>query len=210
MAALMSAGDATGGDCLAQSSQGAETLTNPEPGFFILGSKPYGRRTDFLMRVGWEQVDEVFELLGLEPALTDFRTAQSAWVGGPAAALVDVANRRAQSPNDRSLLDHALRASYILLLDVVAAKLFVNFILRPLPQFHSDQEVVLKTPLCFLEPFAKLNTTLVEFRNRKLWEYRHLLSERLKIIPEQQKIISAVVDVLQTFCCVQNRMDDCK
>jgi cation diffusion facilitator CzcD-associated flavoprotein CzcO len=63
-AALMSAGGSTDGDCLAQSSQGAETLTNPEPGFFILGSKSYGRRTDFLMRVGWQQVDEVFELLG--------------------------------------------------------------------------------------------------------------------------------------------------
>jgi len=63
-AALMSVGGSTGGDCLAQSSQGAETLTNPEPGFFILGSKSYGRRTDFLMRVGWEQVDEVFDLVG--------------------------------------------------------------------------------------------------------------------------------------------------
>ncbi len=63
-AALISSSGATGGDCLAQTSQGVETLTNPEPGFFILGSKSYGRRTDFLMRVGWEQVDEVFQLLG--------------------------------------------------------------------------------------------------------------------------------------------------
>ncbi|MCP5116876.1 MAG: monooxygenase, partial [bacterium] len=39
------------------------TLKNPEPGFFILGSKSYGRRNDFLMRVGWEQVGEVFSLL---------------------------------------------------------------------------------------------------------------------------------------------------
>ncbi len=51
-------------DCLDQESQGAETLVNPEPGFFILGSKSYGRNNTFLMRVGWQQVDEVFSLLG--------------------------------------------------------------------------------------------------------------------------------------------------
>ncbi len=63
-AALLGAGgSAAGGDCLQQTSQGADTLKNPEPGFFILGSKSYGRRNDFLMRVGWEQVGEVFELL---------------------------------------------------------------------------------------------------------------------------------------------------
>ncbi|HVT59984.1 MAG TPA: hypothetical protein VHR45_16505 [Thermoanaerobaculia bacterium] len=59
-AALLGAGT---GDCLAQTSHGAETLTNPEPGFFILGSKSYGRNNTFLMRVGWEQVGEVFGLL---------------------------------------------------------------------------------------------------------------------------------------------------
>ena len=54
---------ASGGDCLDQTSHGADTLKNPEPGFFILGSKSYGRNTTFLLRVGWQQVDEVFELL---------------------------------------------------------------------------------------------------------------------------------------------------
>lgn len=58
-------GDAGGSaDCLAQTSHGVETLVNPEPGFFLLGSKSYGRNTTFLMRVGWEQVAEVFGLLG--------------------------------------------------------------------------------------------------------------------------------------------------
>lgn len=47
-------------DCLAQESPGADTLTNPEPGFFILGSKSYGRNNTFLLRTGWQQVDEVF------------------------------------------------------------------------------------------------------------------------------------------------------
>lgn len=60
-AAIIGAG--AGGDCLAQTSHGADTLTSPEPGFFILGAKSYGRNTTFLMRVGWQQVDEVFALL---------------------------------------------------------------------------------------------------------------------------------------------------
>ena len=49
-----------GGDCLAQTTHGVGTLTNPEPGLFILGSKSYGRNNTFLLRVGWEQVGEVF------------------------------------------------------------------------------------------------------------------------------------------------------
>lgn len=49
-----------GGDCLTQTSHGADTLVNPEPNFYILGIKSYGRNTNFLMRVGWEQVAEVF------------------------------------------------------------------------------------------------------------------------------------------------------
>jgi len=61
-AALLAAGG--GGDCLDQQSHGAETLLNPEPGFFLLGSKSYGRNNTFLMRVGWQQVDEVLSLLG--------------------------------------------------------------------------------------------------------------------------------------------------
>ena len=60
-AALLGAG---GADCLTQSSHGADTLVNPEPGFCILGIKSYGRNNTFLMRVGWEQVGEVFGLLG--------------------------------------------------------------------------------------------------------------------------------------------------
>jgi hypothetical protein len=60
-AALLGAGSS---DCLAQTTHGADTLANPEPGFFILGSKSYGRNNTFLMRIGWEQVGEVFGLLG--------------------------------------------------------------------------------------------------------------------------------------------------
>ena len=51
-------------DCLTQTSHGVDTLRNPEPDFFILGEKSYGRNANYLMKVGWEQVDEVFSLLG--------------------------------------------------------------------------------------------------------------------------------------------------
>lgn len=54
---------AAGGDCLQQESQGVDVLRNPEPNFFILGVKSYGRVNQFLLRVGWEQVDEVFGAL---------------------------------------------------------------------------------------------------------------------------------------------------
>ncbi|MEM6454563.1 MAG: NAD(P)-binding protein [Acidobacteriota bacterium] len=63
LAAALLGASGGGGDCLDQTSLGAETLRNPEPNFYILGRKSYGRRSDYLMRVGWEQVDEVFSLL---------------------------------------------------------------------------------------------------------------------------------------------------
>lgn len=50
-------------DCLDQTSHGPETLANPEPDFYILGSKSYGRNSTFLMRVGWQQVDDVFKMI---------------------------------------------------------------------------------------------------------------------------------------------------
>lgn len=58
-AALLGAAGGAG-DCLSQTGHGADTLVNPEPNFYVLGIKSYGRNTNFLMRVGWEQVGEVF------------------------------------------------------------------------------------------------------------------------------------------------------
>lgn len=58
-AALLAAG--AGADCLDQVSHGAQALANPEPGFYILGAKSYGRNNTFLLRVGYDQVTEVFE-----------------------------------------------------------------------------------------------------------------------------------------------------
>jgi hypothetical protein len=56
-AALLGGGEA---DCLNQESHGAEALSNPEPSFYLLGDKSYGRNNTFLLRTGWEQVDEIF------------------------------------------------------------------------------------------------------------------------------------------------------
>src|SRR5262249_32863352 len=59
-AALLKHGSA---DCLSIPAQGANTLKNPEPNFYILGSKSYGRNSNFLLRNGFEQIREVFTLI---------------------------------------------------------------------------------------------------------------------------------------------------
>jgi thioredoxin reductase len=59
----------SGGDCLTVPSQGAATLRNPEPNFYILGAKSYGRNSNFLLRTGFDQVREVFTLIMSRPDL---------------------------------------------------------------------------------------------------------------------------------------------
>jgi len=58
--ALLSVGTA---DCLTQTGHGPDTLLNPEPGFFVVGAKSYGRNSSFLMRVGFEQIRDVFRVI---------------------------------------------------------------------------------------------------------------------------------------------------
>lgn len=69
LAASLLAAAAGGGvtDCLAQPAAGLDTLRTPEPGFFVLGAKSYGRTNTFLLRVGFEQVDEVATTLAPAP-----------------------------------------------------------------------------------------------------------------------------------------------
>ena len=50
----------TPADCLDQGGHGIDALRSPEPDFFVLGSKSYGRNNTFLLKVGFEQVDDVF------------------------------------------------------------------------------------------------------------------------------------------------------
>ncbi|NNF08401.1 MAG: NAD(P)-binding domain-containing protein [Candidatus Eisenbacteria bacterium] len=56
-----------GSDCTTQSSQGANTLKSPEPNFYILGNKSYGRSNNFLLRVGHEQIRDAFQLITGNP-----------------------------------------------------------------------------------------------------------------------------------------------
>ena len=48
-------------DCLDQSTGGVDLLKTPEPNFFVLGSKSYGRNSQFLLQIGFEQIQQVFD-----------------------------------------------------------------------------------------------------------------------------------------------------
>ncbi len=50
-------------DCLTQPTATADQLRNPEPGFFVLGSRSYGRNSQFLLRNGLSQIEQVIPLL---------------------------------------------------------------------------------------------------------------------------------------------------
>ena len=52
-----------GVDCLKLASKGPEMLRNPEPNFYVLGAKSFGRNPHFLLRIGFEQVRDVFTLI---------------------------------------------------------------------------------------------------------------------------------------------------
>lgn len=57
-----------GADCLNISAGGAEMLTHPEPGYFTLGMKSYGRSPNFLLRTGYEQIETVLAFLDKQSA----------------------------------------------------------------------------------------------------------------------------------------------
>lgn len=78
-AALLSTGSST--DCLAQGNLGAEVLKNPEPDFYILGMKSYGKNSNFLLKAGFEQIRDAFKLISGNDQL-DLYTE-------PVASLVD-------------------------------------------------------------------------------------------------------------------------
>lgn len=55
--------DAGAGDCLAVPASGADMLASPEPDFYVLGNKSYGRTPSFLLRTGHQQVEDVISTL---------------------------------------------------------------------------------------------------------------------------------------------------
>jgi thioredoxin reductase len=50
-------------DCLDQKPSGGEALKTPEPNYYILGAKSFGRDSSFLVSLGLEQVREAFSLI---------------------------------------------------------------------------------------------------------------------------------------------------
>lgn len=62
-----------GGDCLQQTGHGPGSLRNPEPDFYIIGAKSYGRNSQFLLRIGFEQVRDVFTLISGDAQLDLYR-----------------------------------------------------------------------------------------------------------------------------------------
>ncbi|HTO90303.1 MAG TPA: hypothetical protein VMJ70_04165 [Candidatus Sulfotelmatobacter sp.] len=64
-AVLLSAGGSSA-DCHDVPPIGVETLSNPEPGFFILGNKSYGRINTFLLETGYRQAGDVIAALRSE------------------------------------------------------------------------------------------------------------------------------------------------
>ncbi|MBP90836.1 MAG: hypothetical protein CMJ64_29690 [Planctomycetaceae bacterium] len=64
-------------DCLDQTSHVPKTLLNPEPNFYILGAKSYGRNSDFLLSIGLEQIRDLFTIIGDRENLDLYSTAPS-------------------------------------------------------------------------------------------------------------------------------------
>ena len=54
---------ANAADCLTTPAFGADLLANPEPDFYILGHKSYGRNPNFLLETGFKQVADVMGAL---------------------------------------------------------------------------------------------------------------------------------------------------
>jgi hypothetical protein len=52
-------------------------LINPEPNFYILGSKSFGRSSQFLYSLGLQQIRELFTLIGERKGLDLYSTIQS-------------------------------------------------------------------------------------------------------------------------------------
>lgn len=73
LAATMLGSDSA--DCLDQKPCGPQSLLNPEPNFYILGAKSYGRKSNFLLAVGLEQIREVFTIIGGRESLNLYATA---------------------------------------------------------------------------------------------------------------------------------------
>ena len=65
--AAKASGDASAAsDCLSQAAPGPDQLRTPEPRFFVLGAKSYGRNSSFLLTLGHAQVEAIVGMLEAE------------------------------------------------------------------------------------------------------------------------------------------------
>ncbi len=64
-------------DCLDAASPGPQALRNPEPNFYILGAKSYGRNSRFLYQIGLEQIRELFTMIGDREGLNLYESAKN-------------------------------------------------------------------------------------------------------------------------------------
>jgi cation diffusion facilitator CzcD-associated flavoprotein CzcO len=60
---------ANAADCLSVPAFGVEALESPEPDFFLVGHKSYGRTSHFLLETGYRQVADVIAKLAREQAV---------------------------------------------------------------------------------------------------------------------------------------------
>lgn len=81
-------------------AHGAETLAHPEPGFFVVGAKSYGRAPTFLLATGYEQVRSVAaHLAGDERAARELElTLPATGVCSVDTPLVDAAGHAVVDP----------------------------------------------------------------------------------------------------------------
>jgi hypothetical protein len=68
---------ASSADCLDQTSTGPQSLLNPEPNYYILGAKSYGRNSKFLYRIGLDQIRDLFTIIGDRESLNLYESAKS-------------------------------------------------------------------------------------------------------------------------------------
>ena len=64
-------------DCLQQAATGPETLLTPEPDFYLLGSKSYGRNPQFLFARGLDQIQQLFTIIGQRTDLNLYDSIQN-------------------------------------------------------------------------------------------------------------------------------------
>jgi hypothetical protein len=64
-------------DCLSLGGQGPEALMTPEPHFYVLGAKSYGRNSQFLYAEGLRQIRDLFSVIGERADLDLYAGARS-------------------------------------------------------------------------------------------------------------------------------------